>query len=109
VLFDKDRGLEILVRALGGAYLPLHTGRPTGCNPLQLDPTPQNREFLQSWLRTLVRHTGNTDTLSVRQSTDLDHALNATLQLDPSARRLSRLIEFLDPTDPEGVHARLAP
>ena len=28
VLFDKDHGLEILVRALGGEYLPLKSGRP---------------------------------------------------------------------------------
>jgi len=33
--------------------------------------------------------------------------LRGTLALDRSARRLSRLIEFLDPTDPEGIHARL--
>jgi type IV secretion system protein VirB4 len=36
VVFDKDRGLEILVRALGGTYLPLKNGAPTGFNPLQL-------------------------------------------------------------------------
>jgi type IV secretion system protein VirB4 len=107
VIFDKDRGLEILVRALGGAYLPLHTGQPTGCNPLQLEPTPQNGDFLRTWLRTLVRRSNDSDTLSVREAADLDHALNATLQLEPGARRLSRLIEFLDPTDPEGIHARL--
>jgi len=34
--------------------------------------------------------------------------LRGTLALEPSARRLSRLLEFLDPTDPEGVYARLA-
>jgi len=28
VIFDKDRGLEILVRALGGEYLPLKNGAP---------------------------------------------------------------------------------
>ncbi|MET0659372.1 MAG: VirB4 family type IV secretion/conjugal transfer ATPase, partial [Steroidobacteraceae bacterium] len=38
VVFDKDQGLEILVRALGGVYLPLKPGEPTGFNPLQLDP-----------------------------------------------------------------------
>ena len=27
VIFDKDRGLEILVRALGGEYLPLQQRR----------------------------------------------------------------------------------
>jgi type IV secretion system protein VirB4 len=39
---------------------------------------------------------------------DLDHALHATLALEPSARRLSRLVEFTDATRGEGIHARLA-
>ena len=47
VVFDKDRGLELLVRALGGTYLPLRNGRATGFNPLQLEPTPANTEFLE--------------------------------------------------------------
>ena len=47
VLFDKDRGLEILVRALGGEYLELRQGLPTGFNPLQLPDTPQHVEFLK--------------------------------------------------------------
>jgi type IV secretion system protein VirB4 len=38
----------------------------------------------------------------------LDQALRGTLALDPAARRLSRLVEFLDPTDPEGLYARLS-
>ena len=55
VVFDKDHGLEILVRALGGEYLPLRNGRPTGFNPLQLPETPENLEFQKQWLRCLVR------------------------------------------------------
>ncbi len=46
---------------------------------------------------------------AVREAADLDQALRGTLHLEPTARRLSRLVEFLDPTDPEGLHARLAP
>jgi len=106
VLFDKDRGLEILVRALGGVYLPLRIGTSTGFNPLQLPPTPQNFEFLKSWLRLLVR---TSLALCAKEEADLDHALRGTLALDLSARRLSRLIEFTDPTRPEGLYARLAP
>jgi type IV secretion system protein VirB4 len=45
---------------------------------------------------------------SVQETSDLDQALRGTLSLEPKARRLSRLVEFLDPTDPEGLHARLA-
>jgi type IV secretion system protein VirB4 len=105
VLFDKDRGLEILVRALGGRYLPIRNGESTGFNPLQLPETPANLEFLKTWLRTLVRGPAP---LTTREESDLDHALRGTLALDPSARRLSRLIEFTDSTRPEGIHARLA-
>jgi type IV secretion system protein VirB4 len=109
VVFDKDRGLEILVRALGGEYLPLKNGVPTGFNPLQLPITAANVEFLKAWLMTLSagqsqpRRAG-----AVREMNDLDQALRGTLALDQADRRLSRLVEFLDPTDPEGLYARLA-
>ncbi len=106
VVFDKDRGLEILVRALGGEYFPLRHGIPTGLNPLQLPEAAQHVEFLKVWLRLLVRSTG-APALTTRQGADLDQALHGTLALERRARRLSRLIDFLDPTDPEGVHARL--
>jgi type IV secretion system protein VirB4 len=106
VVFDKDRGLEILVRALGGEYLPLRNGVPTGFNPLQLPLTPGHLEFLKTWLRALTCPAGYPP-LSVRETADLDQALHGTLSLASSARRLSRLIEFLDATNSEGLFARL--
>jgi type IV secretion system protein VirB4 len=105
VIFDKDQGLEILVRALGGVYLPLKPGEPTGFNPLQLDPTPVNVEFQKAWLRMLARGPA---AFTTREQADLDQALRGTLALEPCARRLSRLIEFTDPTRSDGIHARLA-
>ena len=109
VIFDKDRGLEILVRALGGEYLPLKNGVPTGFNPLQLPITPANVEFLKAWLCELSAGSQQPRrAVPVREAADLDQALRGTLALEPEARRLSRLVEFLDPTDPDGLHARLA-
>jgi type IV secretion system protein VirB4 len=105
VLFDKDRGLEILVRALDGEYLPLRHGEPTGFNPLQLPASPESLEFQKTWLRTLVQCA---TPLTVREEADLDHALHGTLALEPSRRRLSRLIEFTDATRSEGLYGRLA-
>lgn len=105
VVFDKDQGLLILILAEGGRYWTLRNGQPTGMNPLQLDPTPQNVEFLKAWLRRLVQRRDREFT--VREETDLDLALAGVLRLPRGARRLSRLLEFLDPTDPEGVYARL--
>lgn len=110
VIIDKDRGLEILIRALGGEYLPLRNGIATGCNPLQLPATPGNLDFLKSWLRLLVQPnaTGPSALLPAREEADLELAIHGTLALEPTERRLSRLIEFLDPTSPEGVYARLS-
>ena len=39
---------------------------------------------------------------------DINQALAGVLALAPPARRLSRLLEFLDPTDQDGPYARLA-
>lgn len=107
IVLDKDRGLEILVRALGGHYLALRNGVPTGFNPLQLPETPASLSFLKAWLRLLLEPRARP--LTVREQADLDLALHGTLALHPAQRRLSRLIEFLDSTDPEGLFARLAP
>ncbi|MGH8199428.1 MAG: VirB4 family type IV secretion/conjugal transfer ATPase [Steroidobacteraceae bacterium] len=106
VVLDKDRGLERLVLALGGEYLTLRNGHATGFNPLQLPAGPAHLEFLRSWLQVLARQSGARP-LNVREQRDLDQALHGVLTLSPDARRLSRLLEFLDPTDPEGLHARL--
>jgi type IV secretion system protein VirB4 len=108
IVFDKDCGLEILVRALGGEYSPLKNAAPTGFNPLQLPDTAGQVEFLKTWLRCLVRE-GRSGAPSVQEQADLDQALHGTLALDRADRRLSRLIEFLDATKPEGTFARLAP
>jgi type IV secretion system protein VirB4 len=110
IIFDKDRGLEILVRALGGEYLPLKSGIATGFNPLQLPASAGNVEFLKAWLQELTTPVGAVRGAvhSARANADLEQALRGTLALDFAARRLSRLVEFLDPTDPEGLHARLA-
>jgi len=93
IVLDKDRGLQICVLALGGEYLALRNGHPTGFNPLQLEPTPANFQFLKSWLRALAQPPG-LPVLTVREHADLDQALHGTLALERSHRRLSRLVEF---------------
>jgi type IV secretion system protein VirB4 len=108
IIIDKDRGLEILVRALGGEYLPLKNGVPTGCNPLQLPATPANLDFLRTWLRLLAQPAGEETRISVGEDADLELAIRGVMALDPAERRLSRLIEYLDPTAVDGLYARLS-
>jgi hypothetical protein len=54
VLFDLDRGCEIAMRALGGRYFALEAGKPTGCNPLQCEPTPARIQFWEQLIRTCI-------------------------------------------------------
>nr|WP_240950354.1 VirB4 family type IV secretion/conjugal transfer ATPase [Novosphingobium sp. ERN07] len=55
VIFDKDRGSEIFVRALGGHYARVRPGQRTGFNPFQLHDSPENRAFLVTWLSALIK------------------------------------------------------
>ncbi len=58
--FDRNRGLEIYIRACGGFYTTLSPNEQTlQFNPLQLEDTPVNRKFCQDWLVQLVRDEHN--------------------------------------------------
>jgi len=54
VFFDKDRGAEIFIRAVGGDYEVLQPGVATGFNPLQLENNPVNREFLIRLMKSML-------------------------------------------------------
>jgi len=76
--FDRDRGLEIYVRATGGKYLIIHPSHPRDSqfNPFSLRDSPGNRAFLKKWMKQLVR-------------------LEGELELDPSLERpLSDCVDY---------------
>lgn len=113
VAFDKDRGMEIAIRAMGGRYLPLRIGEPTGLNPFALEPTPANLDHLRQLVRTLASAGGAA--LSHKDEAEIDAALAAVMGgIDPDARRLSLVMQFLpnprsdDPRAPATVASRLA-
>jgi type IV secretion system protein VirB4 len=54
-VFDKDQGLEMLVRAMGGVYLKILLGVSSGMNPLRgLSDTPADRIFISRLVRSLI-------------------------------------------------------
>jgi len=106
VMFDKDRGAEIFVRASGGTYLTLKNGISTGCAPLKaLELTPSNLAFLSELVRKLVTIGGKP--LSVVDEQRIDSALEAMRALPRQERSLSALRAFLGQQDREGIGARL--
>ena len=89
IIFDKDRGSEIFVRAMGGHYARLAAGQPTGFNPLQLPDTPANRAFLRDWIGTLLQVDSGEEMRVVSDAVD------ASFEHDPAFRRLRHFRELL--------------
>lgn len=106
VFFDKDRGADLFVRAVGGTYLPLKNGRPTGCAPLKgMELTPENKVFLSQWVTKLVGTRSRE--FSVADMRDIAGALDGLADLPVKDRTIGALRTFLNNTDPEGIAARL--
>jgi type IV secretion system protein VirB4 len=106
IFFDKDRGAELFIRAIGGRYDLLRPGTPSGLNPLQLDDNPVNRQFLIDWLALLA---GGADIDEIARIKD---AVDANFGQPPEHRRLAYLSElFRGGERPHGADlwARLRP
>jgi type IV secretion system protein VirB4 len=85
VLFDKDRGAEVFVRAIGGTYSRVAAGHPTGFNPLSLPDTAVNRAFLRDWLGVMLEATGPEELALISNAVDAAYANDV---------RLRRLVYF---------------
>ncbi|VVP61529.1 Type IV secretion system protein virB4 [Pseudomonas fluorescens] len=110
--FDKDRGLEVLIRSLGGRYLPLKMGERSGFNPFQLEPTPANLSFLKRFVRNLV---GASGPVTSKDEEQIDKGINTLMsEIDKPLRRMSILLQNLphavhvgEDDGPATVHTRL--
>ena len=88
IFFDKDRGAELFIRAIGGQYDQLRPGLPSGLNPLLLEDTPANRGFLVEWLSQLA---GGVDLEDLERIRD---AVSANYEQPAAHRRLRHLVEL---------------
>ncbi len=93
VFFDKDRGGELFLRALGGRYTVLRHGVRSGLNPLQLPDTPSNGRFLQQWIASLLTVHG--ETLNADDTAVIADAVAANFEQAPAHRRLRYFREML--------------
>ena len=105
VLYDKDRGTEIAIRAMGGIYTVFRRGEPTGLNPFQMTPNESVLDFWERLVRKLV-DTGMP--LSARDELDISRAVREVARMDKSLRRLSMVRQLLPNVGENSLHARLA-
>lgn len=74
---DKDKATIANIFAIGGKYITLDYGKPTGFNPFQVEPTNQNITRLQTLLKMLV--TRNNEQLMVSEERALNRAVEAVM------------------------------
>ncbi len=98
VFFDKDRGAELVIRAIGGKYLAVKNGKPTGMNPFQMEPDEANILFLERLVKVLANADGP---LSATDEQRISHAVRAVMRMPKPVRRLSIVLQNL----PEGNEA----
>lgn len=91
--FDKDRGAEIFIRALGGKYSIMDAGRESGFNPLLLEDTNENRAFLVDFIRSLV--TVNDEKVTAEDMARISEAIDGNFKLPKNQRRLKNIAPFL--------------
>lgn len=106
VFFDKDRGAEIFLRAMGAHYARLVPGEPTGFNPLALAGGPANRAFQRDLVACLVQAQTPAERARIAEAIDALH--DGPVRL----RRLRYLADHLAGQarpEPGDLAGRLAP
>ena len=99
IVFDKDQGLEMAVRALGGSYSEIKVGEPTGFNPMATETDARGAAWLNDWLNDILSRNKPLDTV---QSVALNEAVRQIASADEPLRNFSGLESLVASTDDDG-------
>jgi len=98
-LFDYRRGLEMVTRAMGGAYSSIESGRPTGLNPLWVETDDEGIDWLTDWLTRIL--SPEKELLPLQTRAILDNVrINA--DASPKLRRWDKFAKLFASTDDDG-------
>jgi type IV secretion system protein VirB4 len=103
--FDKDRGAEIFIRAVGGNFSIIDPSERCGFNPLHLSDTNENRNFIAEWLKSLV--TVNDEVLTPEEQAMVEEAVAGNFKLSKKDRMLRNIAPFFGIEKPGSIAARL--
>jgi type IV secretion system protein VirB4 len=94
VLFDKDYGAEIFVRASGGSYLDFQSGRPTGCAPfMAIELDAEGQTFLVELVKSMLG--GAQGIFLAEEVRRIEQAVAGLAHLPRADRTVSSLRELL--------------
>lgn len=101
VLFDKDRGGAVFVRASGGDYLDFKLGDPTGCAPFKALPiNAGTREFFIDLIKSMLRDDQHPFTAT--DNARIERAVQSLEQIKQSERSVSVVREVLGTSSTDG-------
>ena len=90
-VLDLDEGMHIYLKAIGGSYFVLESGKPTGLNPFQLPDSPGTREFLYQLVGICGKNTEGV--ISTDEEKQIKQAVDTVFSLDFEYRTFSTLLE----------------
>lgn len=100
-VFDKDRGMQVVIQQMRGKYFPMQMGTLTGWNYLQLEPTAKSIVFMATLTKQLAADGAEPVTMSEQKQ--IEAAIQKLVSFLPLAqRRLSTLLQFLPAAPSEG-------
>lgn len=106
VFFDKDRGAEINIRAMGGEYYAVKSGEPTGWNPFYLPKNKRNLAMVKSLIKLLV--TRNGETITSEDEKVISESVDAVFDMEPIEERqygITRVLEHINEAATEQVRS----
>lgn len=99
LVFDKDQGLEMAVRAMGGSYSAIKVGQATGFNPFQTETDDRGTAWLTDWLLDiLARH----KPLDTTQTVAINAAVRQIVAAKNQLRTFKGLESLVTSTDDDG-------
>ncbi len=115
-VLDKGRAWEPVVRMLGGAYVYLEKGKPTGWAPFELADTPESREFLYELVELCGRKNGVDHQgkpikidLTAAEKIQCRNAVDAVMAIvDVRLRRFSLLLDSIPDEGDDCLRTRLS-
>lgn len=106
VFLDKDRGMEIFVRAVGGDYFRIEAGRRTGWNPLQIADSPLARNFLVDWFEAMLTHHGQ-EALTIEDRQRIKQVVASVFDLPEHHRVLRHVAPMFGNAEQDRLAQRL--
>jgi type IV secretion system protein VirB4 len=104
-VLDKDRGMDIFIRALDGDYFAIEENVPTGINPFQFNDGPRLRDFLNTLV--IACATDKNNECTSEEQNQIKLAVDTVMSLPFEFRRMSAILQSLPDRGGNSLYARL--